>query len=155
MWREAWLWMAPTGHSNGDQGSPGCPLLYYNCTIIQIVFHKPRKCTCTTIIKNNNYKPCKSNKRDQHKRGKQKTENHGWGPRLHICVSPIQALWYIETKKPYFDRHYWIVTWPKHCQRDIWSASQAWGSYCILVDLRNFHIVGIMGEYVLLFGFDV
>ena len=34
-----------------------------------------------------------SNKREQHKRGKQKTENDGWGPWLLICVSPTQALW--------------------------------------------------------------
>ena len=41
--------------------------------IIQIVFHKNRKCTCTTIIQNSNHKPCNSIKRERHKRGKQKT----------------------------------------------------------------------------------
>ena len=54
-------------------GLAGVSFALLQLLAIQIVFHKPRKCTCITIIQNSNHKYCNSNKREQHKRRKQKT----------------------------------------------------------------------------------
>ena len=63
-------------------GLAGVSFALLQLLIIQIVFHKPRKCTSTTIIPNSYHKPCNSNKRERQKR-----------PWLHICASLTQALW--------------------------------------------------------------